>query len=756
MTDAPAPGNDNKSATVPNGVVQQPEYQSGSRDDTSVQYRCAVGDFATNGIHGEPAAKRRHIELPSRWFSGMADSGTNVHTVNNKDLLIAHKRYFVPKTISVASGAKVRAFGEGRLCLRLQASHAKSTGTAPMHLTLNRVLFVPDFKSNYLNTSDIRKNGVRIVGDDASCRLVDPITNLQYAMPERGGQEYIDGTALTTSEYEAVSGLEHLVTNHVDGEPSTNSQKAKRKRVRRSVKKLSTAQLKQVVHAPASDTRFDPHTREAARLELCRSGTYTYTHGQSDLLLKQHHVLGHPSMQTTVRTLKSMGLIEKLDKGAKLFCESCLTARPRRQPVGKMSTTEHKNALFSKFFADVAGPFTPAIHTKNRFVLTVIERHSGNAWNYYMQDTAQVPMYFEKFLKHITYTMKASGVENVSLQLGKSLCQFDNASYFSSKAFGTLIAKSALHKVHGVAYAPGHQAKIERHFGTIKNRSRSMLSAAGYDPQGEFWEMAWRATSATFNYLDNKTTIYAYSPYQVITGESPNPVLAAMRPFGCRAVMTTIKGSKTVTRNVTYMGPFIDMTSPGKVSGHFVYDANSPIKIKRVHHVQTLDEVPRKMADESIINITSKHEDSSDALMWSVHDEHEGTMPTAPVSTTDPWEPPADGDWIQPDQIDPAITIAIADEEASSAGDFPSADAPSHVPGEWINIDSYEQDMQWKNSLSNTLSVHSLVETEVVTMGASVFAASVTDTIHYSRASAMADNPGCAASDAKEMKAMKG
>ena len=94
-----------------------------------------------------------------------------------------------------------------------------------------------------------------------------------------------------------------------------------------------------------------------------------------------------------------------------------------------------------------------------------------------------------------------------------------------------------------------------------------MLSAAGFDPLGEFWEMGWRAPSATFNYLNNKTTIHVYSPYQVITGESPNPVLGAMRPFGCRAVITVLKGSKTFTRNVTYMGTIIDTTSGARALG---------------------------------------------------------------------------------------------------------------------------------------------------------------------------------------------
>ena len=96
--------------------------------------------------------------------------------------------------------------------------------------------------------------------------------------------------------------------------------------------------------------------------------------------------------------------------------------------------------------------------------------------NYYMRNLAEVDIYFEKFLKHVTYSMRQSGVTDID----------------------------------------------KRHFGTIKNRSRSMLHAAGYDPKGPMWEMAWRTTSTIFNYLDNKTTLHR-SPHTRSFLESSRP-----------------------------------------------------------------------------------------------------------------------------------------------------------------------------------------------------------------------------------------
>ena len=343
---------------------------------------------------------------------------------------------------------------------------------------------------------------------------------------------------------------------------------------------------------------------------------------------------------------------------------------------------------------------------------------------YYMRNLAEVDIYFEKFLKHVTYSMRQSGVTDID----------------------------------------------KRHFGTIKNRSRSMLHAAGYDPKGPMWEMAWRTTSTIFNYLDNKTTLHRYSPYQIISGKQPTAVLGGLHMFGSKAAITvpsrTTKGD--VTRSVTYMGPHVDSSAPGKIAGHFVYDPESPIKIKRVKHLRTLGEVPQKMADETIINISSEYEDR-DTVLWSALDDESMTNVPAPAAPVNPWVSPP-GDWIQPDQIVDPVVIeqVIAEHEPSTSfdsdtvtidgpvGTGPSlTDVPNQVPGDWINIDAYQPDPKWKEGLSTEASVNSLIETETASMGAEVFAASVSDKIHYNKAAALADHPGYAQSDAKEMRAMQ-
>ena len=158
-----------------------------------------------------------------------------------------------------------------------------------------------------------------------------------------------------------------------------------------------------------------------------------YNHGQSDLLLQCHHRFSHASFATTVRTVKSLGLIDKLDKGARLFCMHCLLARPRRVASRKVGVSDHKNRIFSKFFIDCAGPFAPAAGTKNKCAMTVIDRYSGQNYTYCCQSTADVPELFKRFLTDIKLDLAKAGVQDIDIAIGKVIFQSDNASVLAGK-----------------------------------------------------------------------------------------------------------------------------------------------------------------------------------------------------------------------------------------------------------------------------------------------------------------------------------
>ena len=75
------------------------------------------------------------------------------------------------------------------------------------------------------------------------------------------------------------------------------------------------------------------------------------------------------------------------------------------------------------------------------------------------------------------------------------------------------------------------------------------------------------------------------------------------------------------------------------------------------------------------------------------------------------------------------------------------------MPGDWIDIDLW--DAEQHSHLSSAPAVNALIAAEYLSMGADIAVAHVTDKIHYTRAAAIADHPGHAASDTKELKAME-
>ena len=757
-----------------------------------------------NGLteHAGRATKRARV-TPERvtTFVTQCDSGTNVHTSNRFENFISYTSYSQPRAVSVANGQQVFALGEGRVCVALKAEklqHYKFQqrnkdervdSNQTMHIVLERCLHVPSFKQNFLDETQVRKSGtIHIVGDSLSKRIVDTRRGLQYTLFETGGQEYVRGRTLTKKQYEAVRAAPEV---HSFEATPQNPNKREKKQMRRSMSKLTTAELKKIVYSPALDARYTLFARESARIELCRSGIYTYDHGQNDLLLKYHHKFGHASMATTVRTMKSMGVIEKLDKGARLFCMHCLLARPRRIAARKVGTSDHKNRIFSKFFVDCAGPFAPAAGTMNRYAMTVIDRCSGQNYTYYCKSQKEVPELFKKFLTDVKLDLAKAGVREINVALGKMIVQTDNASVFAgaNSRFSKLLESLNIKKVHGLAYTAQHQAKVERFFGTIKERSRSLLRGAGLEDM--YWEMAWRYCTSVYNYLDNASTLHRYSPYQMVTGKSPVSFLNALKPFGARCVVTVPTSTKSTTYEAVYLGHSIATEAPDSVSGHWVLDkSRTGTVIKRVHNLRVMDEVPRAMADNTIVNLQSKFEDDLDQLdeLWSAIDLDEIINEVDNAGSDLAEQPPADGSYVLQEQIldtVPEHADSTTDQDGSNSGipehptvfpelpdtgtedaDSDGAAEPVETPSadflldddispleKWEHVDLFDPEQHFE--LATTPAVHALIEVEYPTMGAEVVAAHVSDKIHYTRAAALADHPGYADSDRTELAAME-
>ena len=76
-------------------------------------------------------------------------------------------------------------------------------------------------------------------------------------------------------------------------------------------------QLNDIIISDPHKNHIDDNIRNLARLELAKCGTYKYTSGDTDLILKYHNLLGHPSIPITVRKMKEIGIFPKINTTTK-------------------------------------------------------------------------------------------------------------------------------------------------------------------------------------------------------------------------------------------------------------------------------------------------------------------------------------------------------------------------------------------------------------------------------------------------------
>ena len=263
------------------------------------------------------------------------------------------------------------------------------------------------------------------------------------------------------------------------------------------------------------------------------------------------------------------------------------------------------------------------------------------------------------------------------------------------------------------------------------------------------------------------------SPCQMVTGKSPRDFLHALKSFGARCVVTVPTNSKSSTYEATYLGHSISTESPDRVSGHWVLD-NKRQTIKRVHNLRVMDEVPRTMADNTIVNLRSKYEDDEDQLnqLWTAIDLDEIMDEASNPNHVQDNKPEETGEYVSAEQIlteeqeqdELADTSEHAEndetheptetEESETVGaDFILSDDVQTPTKNFVHVELFESGQH--SELATTPAVHALIEKEYPSMGSEVITAHVTDKIHYTRAAALADSPGYADSDRKELDAME-
>ena len=707
----------------------------------------------------------------SRSMRWMADSGANCHVSRDRDSFITYKQYSSPRVITGAtSGTEVHAYGVGTVCIKLAAEKIQpvrlngSRRNKPqksdqyIYIMLQGVIYAPSMSRNYLNTTALRKTEggvINIVGDIVSNRVIAGTMGLQYTMEEADGQEFIAGSTLSAEAYHSLEGVEvHAVQASVHtydffGTPKEDESRSRkqRKRLNRAIGKMSADELERIVFAPESDTKYDTYMRESARIQLSKAGHYTYHDGAHDLILEWHHKFGHASIPTTIRKMREIGLAPKMTRAQKVFCEWCMKNRPRKQPVSSSNRSPTKDVLWGKFFVDVSSDHTAAIGTGNKHCTAFIERHSGLAFSYYHKDLKNMDRIVAQFVAEVKPLMEASGQTKANFSLSKNCVHSDNAAYFVGKSspFSKALATHGINQVSGAAYTPQHQGMIERWFQTISKRGKALRASAGLE--GEFWEASWRYAAKTYNWLDNGNTVHNQSPMQVATGKNMREEALALKPFGAKCFVSApqkgVLKDDVSAYDAIYLGP---TSTLGNVWIADQRPGHRGVRIQK--HVTIVDEVPRKMADDNIVDIGTPFDNE----VWLQWDEPQGV--------SDPWQEEVD-DLVADILSNGAAAAGPMPEHAFEMPDAGEADAdtapasddtgihaessgPAQVPGDYLNLDklqNYELNV-WLKSESHLMGheIHELAQEP-----------ELSDKVHYSLSAALREHTGYTESDKTEL-----
>ena len=394
------------------------------------------------------------------------------------------------------------------------------------------------------------------------------------------------------------------------------------KKLERSIKKLTKNELNDIVMSDPQKVYIDANIRNLARIELAKCGTYKYTSGDTDLILKYHNLLGHPSIPITIRKMKEIGLYPKLTQQQKFFCNWCLLNRPRKVKTN-LIRAKNTERIWETIYTDVSGPHTPSVCSNEMYCVAFIEAISGFAFCYYTQSkhSATYAECFRQFLRDAKPYMIASGITELQIKCGTNVPQTIRSdgekSYVGIHTeFKKVLKEHKFNHVTGAPYTHENQSKVERFFQTINKRAKALRMSAKLPI--EYWMYAWQYVIYTYNLMDNGNKMDNISPVKVVTGKDYNERILKLNHFGNKVIITNPdqKATKDDNSKSTFEAIYL---GPAKGPGLFYYlrkykDGN--IKILTAKHMVVDSAVPQALADDVIVNTGENDLTETDERFW--------------------------------------------------------------------------------------------------------------------------------------------
>ncbi|KNZ59388.1 hypothetical protein VP01_1742g3 [Puccinia sorghi] len=300
---------------------------------------------------------------------------------------------------------------------------------------------------------------------------------------------------------------------------------------------------------------------------------------EKETLRETHEKFGHASVQRLDPMIDSS--ISRSERES-FECKPCILAKITKQPFKAESKLANKP--FERLHLDLIGPIKPESSLKHRFILTLVDNHSGYLAGFplvHKDDTTDI------LINLLELERKRRGYF-------PSLICSDGGGEFMGNRLVRFLNENHIQRLRTEPYHPEHNGRAERANRTIVESIRATLESSRIPKR--FWHEVLKSCCLGLNQLPKKGQ--NSSPWEIIH-EKPFP-LNLLRPIGTPAVvlnMTRIKGRKFDSKGEE--GRLIGFNVPLR-SYRIITLAGKVIESKHVRFLKSQDAVPYLVLDDDL------------------------------------------------------------------------------------------------------------------------------------------------------------
>ena len=272
-------------------------------------------------------------------------------------------------------------------------------------------------------------------------------------------------------------------------------------------------------------------------------------------VMELHRLMGHIAPAAAKRLVEKgfvAGVSLDLSSSESTFCESCIHAKSKRQPIPKMREGERAKEYGGEIHSDVWGPSSVRTQGGRRYYVSFTDDATRETRLYLLR---------KKDETFATYKQYEAWVKTHRDMPIKILRSDRGGEYLSGVFIKHLANQGTTHKLT-VHDTPEENGVSERLNGILLEKVRAMLHASGLPKSlwGEAVRHAvWLKNRTSTKALDGKT------PFEAVHGEKPD--LSDLHEWGCRVWVHDASQSKLDSRALE--GRWLGFDEQSK--GHRVY-----------------------------------------------------------------------------------------------------------------------------------------------------------------------------------------